>query len=107
MLSIKLPRRLRAVPDLGPYEIHVGALVEHHVGLTVVLRKRLSDGRSNLLTGPLRYVPTAAKVKPLLVVQIGDYSTGLHPSSTVMVIPNGYKATVTVAPTTLPEGDQP
>ena len=100
MLRIKLPRRLQAVPDLGPYEIHVGALANHHVGLTVVLRKPLSDGRSNLLTtGPLRYVPTASQVKPLLVVQIGDYSTGLHPSSTVMVIPEDYKATVTVTPT--------
>ncbi|OKH80150.1 hypothetical protein EB73_33860 [Mycobacterium sp. SWH-M3] len=100
MLSIKLPRRMQAVPDLGPYEIHVGALAQRHVGLTVVLRKRLSDGRSNLLTGPLRYVPEASQVKPLLVVQIGDYSAGLHPSAKVMVIPEGYKATVTVAPTT-------
>lgn len=100
MLRIKLPRRLQAVPDLGPYEIHVGALTQRHVGLTVVLRKRLSDSRSNLLTGPLRCVPTTSQVKPLLVVQIGDYSTGLHPSAKVMVIPEDYKATVTVAPTT-------
>lgn len=90
---IQLPRRLQSVPDLGPYEIHVGALSKHHVDQTMVVRQR-----RNLLTGPLLSVPTQSMGNPsLLVVQIGDFSTALHPSTVVMIIPDGYQATVSVA----------
>lgn len=92
-MRIPRPRRLQSVPELGPYEVNVGALSSVHVGLTVVVRR----GR-NLLTGPLVYVPAESQIKPLLVLQVGDFSTGMHPASKVMVIPDGYKATVTVAP---------
>lgn len=94
-LTIKLPRRLQAVPELGPYEIHVGALAKCHVGLTIVVRR----GR-NLLTGPLLYVPAASQVPPKLVLQVGDFSVALHPANVVMVIPTDYKATVSVSPRT-------
>lgn len=33
------PRRLQPVPDLGPYEINVGALSSRHVGLTIAVRR--------------------------------------------------------------------
>lgn len=92
-LNIKLPRWLQAVPELGPYEIHVGALAKCHVGLTVVVRR----GR-NLLTGPLRFVPAPSQVAPKLVLQVGDFSVALHPANTVMVIPADFKATVSVSP---------
>jgi hypothetical protein len=90
--AIRIPR-LRAVPDLGPYEINVGALSSHHVGLIVAVRR----GR-NILTGPLSYPPSESQTKPFLVLHLGDFSTALHPAQVVMVIPDGYKATITVAP---------
>ena len=90
---IPRPQRLQAVADLGPYEINVGALSAHHVGLIVAVRR----GR-NILTGPLLYPPAASTTKPLLVLQVGDFRVALHPSAAVMVIPDGYRATITVAP---------
>lgn len=84
-------RRLRVVPELGPYEIHAGALSDVHVGLTVALcRKR------NTVTGPLRYLPAESQVKPLLVLSIGDFSVGVHPTEKVTVIPADYRARVVV-----------
>lgn len=90
---IPRPKRLKAVADLGPYEINVGALSKHHVGLTVAVRR----GR-NLITGPLRYEPTESMTKPLLVLAVGDVSVALHSADVVMVIPDDYRATITVAP---------
>lgn len=91
---VRLARRLKAVPELGPYEIHVGALSMNHVDQTIVVRRK-----RNLLIGPLLREPSQSTGNPsLLVLQIGDFSTALHPSATVMVVPDDYKATVTVAP---------
>lgn len=92
-MRVLLPRRLRAVPELGPYEIHVGALSKTHVGLVVAIVRK-----QNTLTGRLRAVPAESQVKPLLVVELGDFRKGMHPSEKVMVIPDGYRATVSVAP---------
>lgn len=75
----------------------MGALSKAHVGLVVAYVRK-----HNTLTGRLRHVPAESQVKPYLVVQIGDFSRGMHPSEPVMVIPDGYKATVSVAPV---EGD--
>lgn len=92
---IPRPRRLQAVPDLGPYEINVGALSSHHVGLTVIVVRK-----HNTLTGRLMYVPSESMTKPLLVLQLSDFSTALHPADVVTVVPENYKATITVAPVT-------
>lgn len=89
---VPVPRRLQAVVDPQPYEINVGALTASHVGLTVAVRR----GR-NILTGPLMGHPTESMTKPLLVLQLGDFQVALHPGQVVMVIPDGYKATITVA----------
>lgn len=91
MITIKSPRRLKAVADLGPYEINVGALSERHVGLTVAVA-----WKHNTLTGRLMSVPLESRTKPLLVLRLGDFSTALHPSAAVNVIPDGYRATVVI-----------
>lgn len=90
---VPVPRRLQAVVDPEPYEINVGALTASHVGLTVAVRR----GR-NILTGPLMDRPTESMTTPLLVLQLGTFQVALHPGQVVMVIPDGYKATITVAP---------
>lgn len=91
--TIPRPKRLQAVADLGPYEINVGALSARHVGLTVAVRRR-----RNTLTGPLLHPPSKSMTKPLLVLQVGDFQVALHPSAAVMVIPEDYRATITIAP---------
>lgn len=90
---VPVQRRLQAVVDPEPYEINVGALTASHVGLTVAVRR----GR-NILTGPLMDRPTESMTTPLLVLQLGTFQVALHPGQVVMVIPDGYKATITVAP---------
>lgn len=90
---IQRPRRLQPVPDLGPYEINVGALSATHVGHIIAVRR----GR-NILTGPLIYPPSKSVTKPLLVLYLGDFPVALHPAAAVMVVPDGYKTTITIAP---------
>ena len=92
-MKLEPPRRLQVVADPGPYEIHVGALSSVHVGLTMAVRR----GR-NILTGPLMYPPAESMTKPLLVLQLGDFRVALHPATAVMVVPDDYKATITVSP---------
>lgn len=83
--------RLKAVADLGPYEINVGALSAFHVGKLVAVRSE-----RNTLIGRLRNVPLESVTKTALVVRLGDYSTALHPADVVIVVPDGYKATVVI-----------
>lgn len=90
---IRRSRRLQPVADLGPYEINVGALSSVHIGLTVALRR----GR-NTLTGPLMNLPAKSVTKPLLVLRLGDFDAALHPATAVMVVPEGYRTTITIAP---------
>lgn len=90
---IRLPKRLHAVPELGPYDIHVGALCARHIGLTVAARR----GR-NTLTGPLMFPPTESRTKPLLVLHLGDFAVALHPAATVIVVPENFQATIVIAP---------
>lgn len=84
---------LRPVGDLGPYEVHVGALGVHYVGVTVVVQR----GR-NILTGPLMELPAESMTKPLLVLRVGDFSVALHPTTSVLVVPHGCQAVVTLTP---------
>lgn len=86
-------RRLRVLPELGPYEVHVGALTKAHVGKLVALTRKRAT-----VVGRLDHVPMESLTKPLLIVQLGDYRTPLHPSEVVMVIPDSHKATVIVEP---------
>lgn len=91
--TVRRSRRLQPVPELGPYEINVGALSTAHVGQTIALRR----GR-NTLTGPLLFPPAKSVTKPLLVLRLGQFSVALHPAAAVMVVPEGYKTTITIAP---------
>jgi hypothetical protein len=92
-----MPRHLRSVDELGPSEVHVGALASRHVGLMVVVRR----GR-NVLAGRLMGVPSASMTKPLLVLQVGDFPVALDPTAVVLTVPDGCKATVTVTPQRTP-----
>lgn len=84
---------LRPVGDLGPCEVHVGALGVQHVGVTVVVRR----GR-NIVTGPLMGIPSESMTTPLLVLQVGDFPVALHPTESVLVVPDGSKAVITLTP---------
>lgn len=88
-----MARQLRAVAELAPYEVHVGALDHHHVGLTLMVRR----GRT-LLVGRLKHVPAKSMTKPLLVLQIGEFHVAMHPTAAVAVVPDGCKATINVTP---------
>lgn len=91
---LQRPRRLQPVADLvGPCEINVGALSARHVGLTIAVRR----GR-NILTGPLIHTPAKSMTKPFLVLRVGDFDVALHPGAVVMVVPEDYKATITIGP---------
>lgn len=93
-MRIRLPRRLQAVPDLGPYEINVGALTQHHVGLIVIIVRRHST-----LCGQLVGVPMESLTKPLLIVELSDFvRVPLHPAFAVHVVPKGYKASISIDP---------
>ncbi|MBY6388893.1 hypothetical protein HG717_34050 [Rhodococcus erythropolis] len=91
--TVRRSRRLQPVPELGPYEINVGALSTAHVGQIIAVRR----GR-NTLTGPLLFPPAKSVTKPLLVLRLGEFSVALHPAAAVMVVPEGYKTTITIAP---------
>lgn len=91
--TVRRSRRLQPVPELGPYEINVGALSATHVGQIIAVRR----GR-NTLTGPLLFPPAKSMTKPLLVLRLGEFSVALHPAAAVMVVPEGYKTTITIAP---------
>lgn len=95
-------RGLQIVRDPEPFEIHVGALAAHHVGLTIALRY----GR-NVLTGPLNHVPAASTTKPLLVLDVGKFSVALHPTVPVTVIPDGCQLTITLKPKCEPSEELP
>jgi hypothetical protein len=87
-------RRLRVLPDLGLYEIHVGALCGVHVGKLIVITHRHAT-----IVGRLDQVPAPSLTKPLLVVELGERHTlALHPSKVVKVVPDSHKATVVVEP---------
>ncbi|MGJ6127344.1 hypothetical protein QN239_32715 [Mycolicibacterium sp. Y3] len=40
--------------------------------------------------------------KPLLVCRLGDFDVALHPAAAVLVVPEGYKVTITIAPADTP-----
>lgn len=86
-------RGLHALSELQPYEVHVGALADKHVGLTVAVRR----GR-NVLTGPLDGVPTESMTTPLLVLDVGEFSVALHPTETVTVVPDNAQLIITLTP---------
>lgn len=86
-------RGLHALSELQPYEVHVGALADKHVGLTIAIRR----GR-NVLTGPLDGVPTESMTTPLVVLDVGDFSVALHPTATVTVVPDNARLVITLAP---------
>ncbi|MCT7372675.1 hypothetical protein [Mycolicibacterium llatzerense] len=97
-----MARQLRAVAELAPHEVHVGALDSHHVGLTLMVRR----GRT-VLVGPLISLPAPSMTKPLLVLQIGEFRVAMHPTAAVAVVPNGCKATINVTPRPEPTAATP
>lgn len=83
--------QLQALPDLGPYEVHAGALTDAHIGLTIGVRRA-----HNTLTGPLMSTPAKSQVPPFIVLQLGQFSAAVHPADVVLAVPGGYRATITI-----------
>lgn len=48
-------------------------------------------------------LPAKSVTKPLLVLRLGDFDAALHPATAVMIVPDGYRATITIAPARTPE----
>lgn len=44
------------------------------------------------------FPPSESTTKPLLVLHVGDFAVALHPAATVMVVPENFRATITIAP---------
>lgn len=42
--------------------------------------------------------PAESMTKPFLVLRVGDFDVALHPGAVVMVVPEDYKATITIGP---------
>lgn len=80
-------RKLQAVPELGPYEVNVGALSKTHVGKIVAISRRRAT-----VTGRLDHVP----MESVLHDQQRLGRTPMHPSEAVMVVPDTHKATVVI-----------
>lgn len=98
--DIPLPPRLRAVPDLAPFEVHAGTLTRDHVGMTVAV----STGAA-VIAGPLTSLTESmreGKARLLLRIgtddTIGELTLGVHPSHPVTVLPTDHTLAVTATP---------
>lgn len=97
-LSVPHPPGLRVLPDLGPYEIHAGALTATHIGKTIAVQTP-----SAVIAGPLTALEESLlQGRTRLILRIstnstaGDLRVGVHPSETVTVLPDRHKLSVTV-----------
>lgn len=89
-MSANRSRRLHVLPDLGPYQIHAGALTKAHLGATVIVRR----GRS-VLIGPLTSVQDSI-TKPRKTIQVGDHTGNYGPTQLLTVVPEAFDATITL-----------
>jgi hypothetical protein len=101
-MQTPLAPRLRLLPELDHYEIHVGSLNDTHVGRTVAVNTGVA-----VVAGQLESITESAVCgKARLVLRIsggatiGSLALGLHPSHPVIVLPRDHKLTVTVTPNT-------
>lgn len=92
--------RLRALPDLDHYEIHVGSLTSTHINRTIAIRTA-----SAVITGPLASIGESTidgGARVLLRIRtdstIGELTLGLHPAHLVTVLPSDHTLTVAIAP---------
>lgn len=105
--ELKLPPRLRTLPELRTHEIHAGALTHDHIGSTIAVRTP-----DAVLAGPLTSITESrleGRARLILTIAtndtIGDLPLGVHPSHPVTVLPDGH--TLTVTATVRPPGALP
>lgn len=96
MFEMKFAPRLRALPDLGHYELHAGSLTEAHIGRTVAVA---TD--SAVIAGPLvSLAESRSDGRGRLILSIETHSTigvlvlGLHPAHPVTILPADYALSV-------------
>lgn len=103
MRPLKLARKLKPVPQLGTHQITAAQLATNgmdgnpiyksdHIGRIVAIRKR-----DTYIVGPLRGVVDSVQA-PLLILEIGDFKTAVHPTHPVTVAPEGCRLTVVATP---------
>lgn len=99
-MRIPIPH-LRAVGTLEPFEVNVGALSKSHLGMVVGAKWR---GVS--IAGRMRSLPQPSMTRPLLVVEFGDgLRIAMHPGDVVLVVPEGYRASIAIERVGVPGGD--
>ncbi|MBM4517484.1 hypothetical protein GS432_19445 [Rhodococcus hoagii] len=98
-MRLKLAPKLRPLPDLGKHQITASQLATNgmdgnpiyqsdHIGRIVAVRRR-----ETYIVGPLRSVMDSM-TPPLLILEIGEFKTAVHPAHPVTVAPDGYRLTV-------------
>ncbi|MBM4587601.1 hypothetical protein GS507_05260 [Rhodococcus hoagii] len=99
MRPLKLARQLKPVPELGAHQITASQLAtngmdgnptykSNHIGRIVAVRRV-----DTIIVGPLRGVVDSLQ-SPLLILEIGDTKTAVHPTHPVTVAPDGCRLTV-------------
>lgn len=92
---------LRPVGALEPFEVNVGALSRSHLGMTIGAK-----WRSVSIAGRMRSLPQPSMTKPLLVVEFGEgLRIAMHPADAVLVVPDGYQASIAIERADIPGGD--
>ncbi|TCJ89934.1 hypothetical protein [Nocardia alba] len=101
----KVAHRLRALPNLDHYEIHVGSLTSNHIDRTIAIRTA-----SAVITGPLASISESlieGGARVLLRIRtdstIGELTLGLHPAHLITVLPPHHTLTVAIAPKPKPD----
>lgn len=101
-MRVRAVPRLRSVPDLGEHQITAAQLATNgmdgnpiyksdHIGRIVAVRRR-----DSIVAGKLLSV-TDSSTEPLLILQIGEFTTAVHPTQPVTVAPAGSGLSVTAS----------
>lgn len=111
-MKLKLAPKLQPLPELGTHQITASQLATNgigadgeasmymsdHIGRTIAVRKN-----GTIIAGPLQGVFDSASSKTRIVLEIGEFRVGLHPTHPVTVAPEGHRLTVVAKPKPDPE----
>lgn len=93
-MKLRLAPKLRPLPDLGTHQVAASQLATNgmddspiyrsdHIGRIVSVRRG-----ETIIAGPLRGV-LDSQTEPLLILEIGNFRTAVHPTHPVTVAPPG------------------
>ncbi|NKS10090.1 hypothetical protein GS580_16585 [Rhodococcus hoagii] len=108
MRPLKLARKLQSLPDLGTHQVTASQLATNgmdgnpiyksdHIGRVVAVRRGTTT-----IAGPLRGVVDSIQA-PLLILEIGEFKTAVHPTHPVTVAPEGCRLKVVAS---IEDGDK-